>query len=191
MIILPLTLSVMLLILACRFGRPGLVRLATLRLRGGPLALLACLAQLPSIVMQEHRLFWLLVSATLLIIFCWLNRRRTGLMLAALGIVLNMVVMAANGGTMPINAATLAYLSGHEVSAGTSLPISKNRVLNDDVAALAWLGDRLLLPGPLAWLAAWSIGDVLLLVGVGQLLWHTMKGTDHAERTLWQGATPY
>ena len=91
---------------------------------------------------------------------------------------------------MPINTVTLARMGKSEMLPGTSLLVSKGSVLNDDVASLAWLGDRLLLPGPLARLAAWSIGDVLLLVGVGRLLWHTMKGTDHDEHTLWQSAAP-
>jgi hypothetical protein len=190
MIILPLALGLMLAFLAWRFGRSGLARLATLRLRGGVLALLACLAQLTSVLTHQRRLELLLVSAALLAGFCWLNRRQAGITLATLGITLNMAVMAANGGTMPISPEALARMSDIRVESGTALRFSKDIVLTDGEAALAWLGDRLSLPGPLARLAVWSIGDVLLLVGVGRLLWHTMKGPAHDDEHALRGAAP-
>ena len=188
MIVLPLTLGLMCLVLVCRFGRAGLMRLATARLQGGAFALLACLAQVLSVLTQQQRLPLLLLSATSLAAFCWLNRHRAGIALAALGIALNVAVMVANNGAMPINSANFERMSGFAVTPGSALHLSKDRVLEDDVAALPWLGDRLLLPGPLARLAVWSIGDFLLLAGVGRLLWYTMKGTDHDQRNLWDQA---
>jgi hypothetical protein len=181
MIILSLTLGVMLLLLACRFGLARLARLATLEWRGGALAVLACAAQSISVFTHQQRLPLLLLSAALLAWFCWLNRRHPGVMIAALGITLNMVVMAANGGTMPVSPTTLEQ-RGFQVTQGTALHFSKNRVLADHMAALPWLGDRLLMPGPLARLASWSIGDMVLLVGVWRLLWQTLKGDDDAAR---------
>jgi hypothetical protein len=190
MIILPSTLGIMLLVLVCRFGRAGLRRLGSFSFRGGMLAFLACLVQLASVLTHLWRFELLLVTAALLAIFCWLNRRRVGLPLATVGIALNLLVMGANGGTMPVSPTTLVRMSSVSAKSGTALHLTKDRVLADDQARLPWLGDRLLLPGYLRYLAAWSIGDVLIIMGTGLLLWHTMKGCDDDERTFWREAAP-
>lgn len=179
----------MLLLLAGRFGRTGLARLATLHLRGGRLALLACTAQVVSITTQSYQLELLLTSATMLAGFCWLNRRQAGIVLAAMGIALNMLVMVANGGTMPVSTTAVAQVLGPRADTATLLPLSKGTILDDSEAWLPWLGDRLLLPGPLARIAAWSIGDVLLLTGIGWLLWKTMKGQKDDRYTFGSRAT--
>jgi hypothetical protein len=185
MLVLPVTLAALLLVCIARFGRAGFVRLATLRLRGGALALGAGSLQVVSALTHQHRLELLLVSAVLLAGFCWLNRRERGLILITVGIALNMAVMTANGGAMPISPAILAQQTGLHIAPGTALPSTKDVVLADDTAKLAPLSDRLLLPAPLTPIAAWSIGDVFLLSGVARLLWRTMKGTDYAGRSLW------
>jgi len=190
MIILPSTLALMLALLVYRFGKAGLTRLASIEFRDGHLVVLACLIQMASVATHARRFWLLLASTALLLTFCALNRRRAGIALAIAGIVLNFVVMGANGGTMPISPATLRAMHGPDAAPGTELSRSKDRVVHDAQARLPILGDRLLLPGPLARLAAWSIGDVLLLAGVFRLLWHTMKGTHHHEPTFSRRATP-
>jgi hypothetical protein len=166
MIVLLLTLGMLLLIVVCRNGWAGL---AALRIRGGYLALLACLAQIAGVLVQQ-RLAMLLISIGLLIAFCWLNRRQAGMALITTGIGLNMLVMTANQGSMPVSPATLTQVYGYQVDKDTPLRLSKSRVLEEGDAALAWLSDRLLLPGALAHLAAWSVGDIVLIAGVGRLL---------------------
>lgn len=188
MIILPLTLGAMLLALVLRFGATGLTRLAASPLRGGPVVLVACLAQVAGVLTQQHRLPLQVATCLLLGLFCWLNRRRAGVLLASAGIGLNMLVMLVNGGTMPMNPEALATLNGTTAPSGSLLLVSKNRVLDDSAARLPWLGDRLLLPGPAARLAAWSIGDVLLLAGVATFMWTTMKGSNDDQGYLWNEA---
>jgi len=179
---IPLTLGVVLLALLCCFGRAGVARLAELRLGGGMCALLSLLAQALGVATQQHRFELLLIAAVLLGLFCWSNRRQAGIALISTGIALNMLVMAANGGTMPINAASLDRLGIYDLQ-GPDLPLQKSRVAEDTTARFAWLGDRLHLPGPLASLAAWSIGDIVLISGVSWMLWHTMKGSSHVLQT--------
>ena len=183
MIILSLTLVAMLLGLICRFGWAGLARLATLELRSSMLAVLACTAQMVGFLTRLHRLELLIVSTVFFGWFCWRNRRQAGIPLVSLGIVLNMTVMAANGGMMPIAPAKVEQLRGVQVSSGVPLHSSKDVVREDSEAALAWLGDRIVLPGPLAKLAVWSIGDFVLLIGVGRLLWTTMEGRERERFT--------
>jgi hypothetical protein len=187
MIVLPLTLGAMVLLLVGRFGSAGLLRLTTLQFRGGLLALSASVVQAASVLLLNHRLVMLLVTMALLLGFCWLNRTISGFWLVTLGISLNLLVMFANSGHMPISPAAFQRMSGLDVPGGTFLLFSKDRVLEDAAAMLPWLGDRLFLPGPLAGVAVWSVGDVLLLTGTGQLLWVTMKGKDHAQSNLRRG----
>ncbi len=106
------------------------------------------------------------------------------MLLATVGMLLNLLVMGLNDGHMPISPATVAAMRGPDVAPGDALVFSKDRVLDDAQANLPWLGDRILLPGPLTPLAAWSIGDMLLLAGIFQLLSRTMKGSDHYDRSL-------
>jgi hypothetical protein len=183
--ILSVTLAALLLVCIVRFGRAGLEHLATLHLRGAALAFAAVLLQVAAARAQAYRLELLLLSAAPLATFCWMNRRRRGVVLIALGISLNMLVMALNGGAMPISPATLERQTGLRIAPGAFLPKTKDVVLPEEATILALLSDRLLLPGPLAPLAAWSAGDVLLIAGVGRLLWQTMKGAHDDRRSLW------
>lgn len=176
MVILTITLGVMLAVLICLYGRAGFIRLASLELRGGWFAVFAALAQGINYITPQYRLVLTLVSIAFLAAFCWLNRRQVGIPLAMIGIALNMLVIAANGGHMPLDPVALAQANGDVLPSETTLVFSKNRVLSDSDAVLPLLGDRLLLPGPLAPIAVWSIGDVLLIAGVWWLLWNTMKG---------------
>lgn len=190
MIVLPSTLALGAVLLGWHFGRAGVWRLAQLHLRGGNLAVLACVLQMIGVATHAYRLPLLLTSTVLLFVFCGLNRRHRGVVIAATGVALNLSVMAANGGVMPISPTTLAAMDGPNVAPGIALLRSKDRVLRDDQARLPLLGDRLLLPGPLARLAAWSLGDLLLLAGVFHLLWHTMKGPDRHDTSLRRRAAP-
>jgi hypothetical protein len=175
MIILTITFTLILAVLIIWYGKDGIARLARTPLRGVPLMLLALGAQLTSIMTHQHRLALLLVTVVSLTWFCWLNRRLVGVKLTFIGIALNMAVMAVNGGGMPVSPTTLNAMGyDHTLTEGTEPRFSKSVVLDEGRAALPWLSDRLLLPGPFAAVAAWSIGDVFLILGVSQLLWHAM-----------------
>lgn len=188
MIILPITLMLLAVVCTLRFGFAGLLRLAHLPLQGGWLAVAGCAAQLLGFSVPAYRFVMLVFSTILLLAFCWINRRSAGMRLVTIGIGLNMAVMLANGAVMPVNPAALREMTGIDLPAYSLIEGSKDQVLPDELAALSWLGDRLLLPGPLAALAVWSIGDVVLIIGVARLLWHVMKG-ENDDRTSYGTAT--
>ena len=188
MVILPLTLILLVAVCTVRFGFAGLLRLAHLPLGGSWLAAFGCAAQLLGFSVPTYRFVMLVCSTILLLAFCWINRRYAGMWLVLIGIGLNMAVMLANGATMPINPAALREMTDIDLPAYSLIEGSKDQVLPDELATLSWLGDRLLLPGPLASLAVWSLGDVVLIVGVARLLWHVMKGKND-DRTSYGTAT--
>ena len=102
--------------------------------------------------------------------FVWQNRAIPGLWLIAVGGGCNLVAIAANNGVMPASAAALRVAgrvppSGQFVNSG---PIAHAR--------LAWLGDVFAIPKQLPLNNVFSIGDVLLVIGMGVLL-HRVCGT--------------
>jgi hypothetical protein len=117
----------------------------------------------------------LVSSLTGLLVFVWLNRQHKELWVAGLGLVANLVVIAANGGLMPISLATAAALypaAGLGANLlGGRLGWSKNIVLAKESVHLGFLSDCLLVPDWIPWKYALSIGDVLLAAGVLWLLW--------------------
>ena len=170
MIAIPLALGGILVCLGMLTGVRGFTRLALLRLRQPALPLIACIVQVPNVLAQEKQTGWLVLSVALLGSFCWSNRHLPGMWLIIVGWALNAAVMAVNGGAMPVAPAALSQVYGAAVEQNAPIFWWKSQIMHDNGASLFWLGDRLVVPG----LAAWSVGDVCLLVGVGRLLHATM-----------------
>jgi hypothetical protein len=107
-----------------------------------------------------------LVSYVLAGRFVWLNRRISGLPIVALGGGLNALTIAANGGTLPASRSALEFAGIHPVAGDFN---------NSGVLAhphLAWLGDVLAVPAGVPMANVFSVGDVLILVGLGYGLHH-------------------
>lgn len=106
--------------------------------------------------------------------FLWLNRRYRGLWVLAAGAGLNVLVMAGNGGMMPISPASLHAIGGASSHTGAAVALSKDRLLGDDVAHLAFLDDRLVVAAE-GLRASCSLGDLIVLAGclatLGEELW--------------------
>jgi hypothetical protein len=111
----------------------------------------------------------LILSQVLLLVFCWLNRRLPGIWLLALGLVLNLLVISANGGWMPISPQTAGRLVPPEVlktvSLGSRFGYGKDILLLPSHTRLVWLSDRLLPPKNFFYQVAFSLGDVVVAAG--------------------------
>lgn len=110
----------------------------------------------------------LITSQILLLAFCWLNRRVAGVGLLALGTALNLLVIAANGGFMPISPQTAARLVSPEtlqsIAIGERFGI-KDVLLLPEQTRLPWLSDVLLPPRWFPYQVAFSVGDLWIAVG--------------------------
>lgn len=108
-----------------------------------------------------------LCSMGMLLLAVWANRDLRGALLCGLGVLCNTAVIFANGGKMPVSLdalygvgippSTIAYLVGRRslthrlLRPGTNLP---------------WMADVLYLPWPFRRSPVFSVGDVILAVGL-------------------------
>jgi hypothetical protein len=147
-------------------------------------AWLAVIAFLPQLLIAylpaSHQLFtdWcasasLVVSLALFFVFAWLNRSLPGMSILIGGLLLNFVVIVANGGWMPISLQTANLLAGKDVLQVMNLG---SRFGEKDILLLAqnihfeFLADRFLLPTWSPYKTAFSLGDILISMGAFWLL---------------------
>ncbi len=115
-----------------------------------------------------------LLSHGPLLIFVWKNRRLAGVLILGLGIICNLAVVLANGGLMPIAPETLVQInpgsSLGQWEIGLHYAGSKDVILPRQATALWTLSDVLVAPPPFPWPTAFSLGDLIIAVGVVVLL---------------------
>ena len=156
-------------------------RIGALPLRSVWLALLAVALQLPLLraptepvqhVSVQQALF--LLSYLLLLIFVWRNWRMTSIRILGLGVVCNLLAIAVNGGFMPITPQTLTQINPGSTPdqwlAGLHYGYSKDIILLREQTKLQGLSDTWVIPPPFPWPTAFSIGDVLIAIGIVALL---------------------
>ncbi len=171
MLWLAIVLFIALAIAVLRGGR--LTNLGDVELRAWWLLLIALALQLGTSFLPDSD--WsdglgvalVLSSFFFLMILVLLNRNRTGMWLAGLGVLMNFTVIALNGG-MPVLAEAAEVASGFEVTE-PDLSGSFKHVLLDESSRLTVLSDVIPLRlGSLGQVI--SLGDVFLAVGLGRFL---------------------
>ena len=127
-----------------------------------------------AVILSDERstlhMLLLVLSHLALIFLILLNRHLPGAKIFALGIILNTVVMVANGGWMPITPELHHFVHPNQTLENYTTPSkSKNIVLPRSETRLWVLSDNI--PVTLPWRRnAVSIGDILLIAGIAQLL---------------------
>lgn len=170
---------VLFLALATAVLRGGrLVNLGDIELRAWWLLFLALGLQLgtrwlPTADWKESAgLAMVLVSFAILMVLVALNRSKPGMWLAGIGVMMNFLVIAANGG-MPVLAGAAEAASGFAVS-DPDLSGSFKHVLLDETSNLTFFAD--VIPLRLAGIGeVISIGDIFLAVGLGVFLEHELR----------------
>lgn len=162
-----------------------LSRLAEVRLRGRWLFFAAIALQLiayppfigvrpgdgPATALQ-------VVSYGCLVAVTVLNLRLTGMAIAGAGMLCNLVAILANGGHMPGLPSALA-------DAGLTYDGVRNNSVRDAAPNLPWLVDRWAAPDWVPWGTVFSVGDVLLGIGVAVVIAAAM-----GPRLPWRAVSP-
>jgi hypothetical protein len=104
----------------------------------------------------------------------WHIKRVRGLWLVAIGSTLNLVVIAANGGRMPV----AAELAGSLVQRGHL----GQYTLMGSGTRLNWLADWIALPGPVRF-EAYSPGDLVVAVGIAVVIVLAMRSRTGSPET--------
>ena len=169
-------------------GRLG--RLANLPLRAPWLALLGFGLQLYMIYSPADmaqglfgiRTLALIGSYAILLAFIWINRNIAGMLVVGLGLVLNLAVMLANGGYMPITPDAVKAI-GFEyqlesAEIGSRLQDSKDILLPREQTNLWFLSDVFVLPPPFPIPSVFSPGDVVLAIGAFILILRAMHNRE-------------
>lgn len=113
----------------------------------------------------------LLIGAMLLLLMGVWYDRSPAMVLVALGIVLNLVVMIANGGLMPLATDAIARQGLHPGAAVGEIPTNaKGRIVDGSAVRLRFLADVIEAPNG----GLLSLGDIVLAIGTGVLAWERL-----------------
>jgi hypothetical protein len=150
-------------------ARGRITALADLQLRLPGLAVAAILIQVVVISLLPGGVHWVhttlhMGSYVLLGAFAFANRRIPGLPFIALGGLLNFIAISANGGIMPADRDAIASLA-HKTAKGD---FANSQVLAHP--KLQFLGDVFATPASWPLHNVFSIGDIVLVLGVAVLV---------------------
>jgi hypothetical protein len=177
---------VLLAFLSALLSGGKLGRLANLPLRAPWLALLGFGLQIfiiysPTEMAQGLfgiRTLTLIGSYAILLAFVWINRRLAGMLVIGLGLTLNLTVMLANGGYMPITPDAVKAIRPdyqlESVEMGARLKDTKDILLPREETNLWFLADIFVLPPPFPIPSVFSPGDVVLAIGAFILILKTL-----------------
>jgi hypothetical protein len=156
-----------------RYVLPVIERVELAFLAFLPQGLTFFIPQTGRFVSQRWAALILPVSLGVLVLFVWINRRLRGFGLMGVGLVLNLAVIVANGGLMPISLETLTIVHGAQAEGliDSRAYGSKSIVLPAEETRLEWLADRFTVPDQLPIQFAYSLGDVFLAVGAFWACW--------------------
>jgi hypothetical protein len=116
-----------------------------------------------------------IVTMVGLLFFTAANLKVPGFWALGIGLLSNFLVIAANGGWMPVAVGTLQQMypaiDPSHWNFGSRLGLSKDLILPIETTNLAWLSDRFTLPQWVAYKVAFSPGDIFISIGIVLLLW--------------------
>jgi len=177
-----LRLAIIVLVIVVALLRGGSLRnFAALQLRWLPLVIVGFALQLliftpfarsPLIAFATLPIY--VLSLALLAIWVAANWRIPGMALIAIGLALNIAVIAANGGHMPVLPEGARLAGQYEALAGDDPRTSKHLLMESDQVRLWLLSDIIVIPHGVPAASVMSVGDLVLTVGIAILCFPTI-----------------
>ncbi len=163
--------------------RGRIINLSSLRLRAWWLVVVAMAIQFSIFPLFSERALiqYLttelhLLSYGLLFLFFVINYRICALLILAVGAISNLVVISVNSGRMPSSARALACAGQADIADKlVRNGVVGNIVLMGRNTRLDFLGDWLYLPHGVPLATAFSVGDLLIAIGLVLLIVHGMR----------------
>jgi hypothetical protein len=124
----------------------------------------------PAWLTGARALLVILVSNLVILVFIAVNRRLPGMLVADVGVALNLLVIVLNG-AMPVSLEA-ARAAGAEGAPGSTAV--EHEIMDSDTS-LPWLGDVIPLPG---FEEVLSVGDLLLAGGIARLVYVRTAGNE-------------
>ncbi|MDQ0253138.1 hypothetical protein J2S74_000510 [Evansella vedderi] len=172
--------GIILSILVGFIRRGNLLGFAELKLRGALIFPLILFVQVFIFLFQDR---WSPLEAVSIYIFMavyivglyflWLNRNLHGFLLIFAGVFLNFLVMAVNGGRMPVSLEAAQILDPMYIEVLKNGVYAKHTALTE-TTRLAFLGDVIPLNIPFRNNQVISIGDVFMNIGIFLFIQHLM-----------------
>src|SRR5215213_3146906 len=113
------------------------------------------------------------LSLALVAIWVAANWRIPGMALIAIGLALNVAVIAANGGHMPVLPEAARLAGQYEVLAADDPRTSKHLLMASDQVQLWLLSDIIVIPHGVPGASVLSVGDLALTIGIAILCYST------------------
>jgi hypothetical protein len=177
-----LRLATIALVIVVALLRGGSLRnFAAIQLRWLPLVIVAFVLQIliftpfaraPLVAFATLPLF--VLSLSLIAIWVAANWRVPGMALIAIGLALNVAVIAANGGHMPVLPEAARLAGQYDAIAADDPTTSKHALLPMEQARLWVLSDIIAIPRGVPGAVVLSVGDIVLTVGIAILCYSTI-----------------
>jgi hypothetical protein len=177
-----LRLIVIVLVIIVALLRGGSLRnFAALQLRWLPLVIVGFVLQLliftpfarsPLVTFATLPIY--VLSLSLLAIWVAANWRIPGMTLIAIGLALNVAVIAANGGHMPVLPEGARLAGQYEALAADDPHTSKHMLMASEQVRLWLLSDIIVIPHGVPGASVMSVGDLVLTVGIAILCYTTI-----------------
>ena len=168
--------------------RHGLQQFSKIRLKGGWIFPVLLLVQFLIFRFQESSSSLAAISNYAFILiyivgmtFLWLNRNLKGFSLILIGVFLNFLVMAVNGGRMPVSLQAASVLDPYYVDMLKNSTVVTKHFLMDSTTHLSFLGDIIPLSSPYPRTQAISIGDIIMNFGIFLYIVHLMTPVNKQE----------
>lgn len=114
-----------------------------------------------------------LLSFGLLIWWVWENRQLAGGLLIGAGVIMNLAAITVNGGAMPVDPVAAMYAGKPIGDAAPGALADVHRSFGEQVQ-LWLLTDIFPIPAGIPFAAVYSLGDIVLTIGVAILCYRTM-----------------